>query len=502
MALIDAINRNQQRANQAIEERDAYNRALASVPRGIWGYLTGNTASEIGEDVGGLLGSMKDFAKDNPVEFAAGFVPIVGQALALRDMARTQSLINQAEEQGDTATADRLRQMNAFNAAGLIPFGGGFARGSRRGFRGDTGRPTETSTFNASEIDPRFAQRTSTYDTETGRVMTKGQAGLESVGQLRPTGPETRVINNLNAEYQSRGINRDPVSIFNYEGRPYIITQSDRTAAGGLLTRLNGTTFNEPIDLRGGITYGLDPSTGQQVWASAPTVVDQIYNTAQRLRAETGMDPLLLTQRMAPTGGDFSTMTTETMMKYAAQNMEPSSIRNINRLIREEGRKISKKDANGNFYNVMVKVPEFKGIETPEGIRQLSDLTGDQRAVIQQILDLNRSEGGIGLTEARLAVSDTYQLNAPDTGIGSVGIIDTSQPVIPISGHPTYSAGLGGNTLGLLQEDIRAYQLLPDIAQERQLINPRLPSAEDRRSLSLRNPTGILTESLLRSLAQ
>lgn len=136
MALLDAINRNQQRVAQAREERDAYNRALASVPRGILGYLTGNTASEIGEDIGGLLGSMKDFATENTGEFAAGFLPIVGQGMAIRDMARTQAAINQAEAQGDTATADRLRQMNVINALGLIPFGGGFARSARRGFRG------------------------------------------------------------------------------------------------------------------------------------------------------------------------------------------------------------------------------------------------------------------------------------------------------------------------------------------------------------------------------
>lgn len=94
-------------------------------------------------------------------------------------------------------------------------------------------------------------------------------------------------------------------NLYDFEGSPYILTQSDRSAAGGELTGLHGTPIN-PVDLRGGRDFMFDPKSEGQVWASDPNVVKSLHKRANQLKAQYGDDPLLLPYSMAPTGIDLS----------------------------------------------------------------------------------------------------------------------------------------------------------------------------------------------------
>lgn len=114
-------------------------------------------------------------------------------------------------------------------------------------------------------------------------------------------------------------VNIPTVNLAQFEGRPFLTSMSDRTAAGGNLTKINDVQLARPIGLLGGQDYMFN--NPGQVWASAQGPVKQILQNAQVIKEVTGQDPLYIPWRMAPTGGDFATMTGETMLSYANSSL-------------------------------------------------------------------------------------------------------------------------------------------------------------------------------------
>ena len=310
--------------------------------------------------------------------------------------------------------------------------------------------------------------------------------------------PERERLNQAQFSYIGNPIEAETTSIIDLEGRPFITTMSDRTGAGYSLAGVNDVQFDRPTYLHGGQDFMFD--NPDLVWASDPKVVNQMHAVAQELKKSTGQDPLFLPWRMAPTGGDYATMTTDVMYEYAHKNMDSDIAARIDKAIREDGINVSKKDAAGNTRSIQIIAPEWKGIKNSETAEQIATLSGDQRKMIQAILDRDgRDAGGISLGEARLAVSDPRQYNAPAGGLQNVGIVDTARGVTT-STHPTYSGGLSGQGIGRLKEDVQAYQLLPELAQFRKLNDPRNPRATDLRALQMKPYSGIITESHLRKI--
>jgi len=319
-------------------------------------------------------------------------------------------------------------------------------------------------------------------------------------GMVTPA--ESERVSALTPSYESRNIDAPGVSIVDLEGRPFITTMSDRTAAGGSLTGINNTQFDSPVNLRGGQDYMFDTMNEGQVWASDPRVVRQMQAAAQKISKDTGQSPLFLPWRMTPSGGDYSTMTTEAMLNYARANMSSSDIKEANRIIRSVGRTVWKKDAvTGKAKKVTITSPEFNGLDSPDSVAQLSELSGDQRKVIQQILDRGyRDKGSLSLTEARLVVSDPNQLDAPVAGLQNIGVVNPAPQIIERSGHPTYAAGLPGAGLGVLKEQVGAFELLPELARYRGMTDAAVPSARDVRALQMKPYTGTITEQILKNL--
>ena len=116
------------------------------------------------------------------------------------------------------------------------------------------------------------------------------------------------------------------------------------------------------------------------------------------------------------------------------------------------------------------------------------------------MLDVDyRNAGGLNIGEARLAVADPRQYTAADTGLQNVGEVFAGMPTIAQSGHPSYPAGLPGQGLGRLKEDVKAYELLPNLAAARRMADPRTPNRDDFRAL-MQPRSGILTAELLKRL--
>lgn len=303
------------------------------------------------------------------------------------------------------------------------------------------------------QYDPRFDPRV------------KEQAKIkETVTRVEPTA-------NLEAP---------TVPLTQFEGYPFITSMSDRTAAGGLLTSINDVNLKRPVELPGGQDFMF--ANPGMVWASAKSPVRQIMNNAQVLREVTGKDPLYIPWRMAPTGGDFATFTGETMLSYA----ESALPKTIKKQIDKEIKKIA---------------DDWKGIDSPESITQYQSFSDAKRKQIKQTLDVNfRELGGLGIGQARLAVTDPKQFGGSDAQIMNIGRVFADRPIIESSGHASYPKGVPGEGIGRVDRNINIFELLPRVVQERGIPSPTNPRQTDIRALQMKPYAGILDEETLRRL--
>ena len=294
--------------------------------------------------------------------------------------------------------------------------------------------------------------------------------------------------------YEGSPIVRPEVSIFDYEGKPFRITMADRTKAGSRLTGVEGVDYDLPVELQGGQDFMFANPAGRegQVWAQDRGATSAFLNSFLGLDGKPIADEILmLPYRMAPSGGDFSTMTGEVMVTHARNAVSKKEKRKADKTIKE-------------FY------PAWKGIDNPESIDQIREMTGDPRKSLLQVMDRDlRDEGGLGIGQARLAVTDRAQYNAPDFNLQNVGIANPyGNSRFEVSGHRTYGQGLAGRPEGILREqDINVFELMPDLVSARGFdsVDSLLradPATLAKEQYTLRRGTrgGVITEEMLRDI--
>lgn len=274
--------------------------------------------------------------------------------------------------------------------------------------------------------------------------------------------------------------NAPTVSLADFEGRPFITSMADRTAAGGNLVGINDVQFNRPVGLLGGQDYMFN--NPGQVWASAQGPVKQLMKQADEIKTATGQNPLYLPWRMAPTGGDFASMTGETMLAYADSAMGKMAKKKLDKAISEY-------------------IPDWSGVSNPSSVEQFRNASDKARKAIKDTMDKNfRDQGGLNIGSARLAVSDPMQLAAQEGGIQNVGEIFAKNPMIMASGHPSYPRGVPGQGIGTLGEDRNIFDLLPEVVKARGIANPTAPGQTDLRALQMKPYAGVITNALLKRL--
>jgi hypothetical protein len=274
--------------------------------------------------------------------------------------------------------------------------------------------------------------------------------------------------------------NAPAVSLADFEGRPFITSMADRTAAGGKLVGIDDVAFNRPVELMGGQDYMFN--NPGQVWASAQGPVKQLMQQAAEIKQVTGKDPLYMPWRMAPTGGDFAAMTGETLLAYADAAMGKTQKKQLDKSIKKF-------------------LPDWSGVSDPASVEQFRNAPDKTRKAIKQMMDVNfRDKGGLNIGGARLAVSDPAQLAAQEGGVMNVGEIFAGRPMVMESGHPSYPRGVPGQGLGTLVEDRNIFELLPEVAKARGIPDVTNPRATDLRALQMKPYSGVITNELLKRL--
>jgi hypothetical protein len=275
-------------------------------------------------------------------------------------------------------------------------------------------------------------------------------------------------------------VNAPVVSLADFEGRPFITSMADRTAAGGSLVGIDNVKFNRPVELLGGQDYMFN--NPNKVWASAPGPVKQILKNAEEIKSATGQDPLFMPWRMAPTGGDFAAMTGETMLAYADSAMNKTQKRGLDKAIKKF-------------------IPDWSGVSDPTSVDQFRNAPDRVRKAVKQMMDVDfRDAGGLNIGGARLSVSDPAQMAAQEGGVMNVGEIYAGQPMLMQSNHPSYPRAVPGQGIGTLAEDRNIFELLPEVVQARGIPDPKNPRATDLRALQMKPYSGVITNELLKRL--
>lgn len=313
-------------------------------------------------------------------------------------------------------------------------------------------------------------------------LPTQGRSGF---GAFDPR-YDPRVNEQARMQAMTRDIQLDPnvqnapiVSLADFEGRPFITSMADRTAAGGQLIGVNDVMFNRPVGLLGGQDFMFrNPGL---VWSSGDQPAKALMKYAEEVKSATGQNPLYLPYRMAPTGGDFAQMTGETMLAYADAAMGKVQKRALDKEIKKF-------------------IPDWLGVSDPDSVSQFILTPDKKRKAIKAMMDKKfRDEGGLNIGSARLAVSDPAQLAAQEGGVMNVGEIFAGNPLLK-STHPAYPGGVPGQGIGTLAEDVNVFELLPQVVQGRGIPDPRNPRASDLRAMQMHPYAGVISSDILKQL--
>ena len=384
------------------------------------------------------------------------------------------------------------------------------------------GRPGDVvSTFDARDIrsvNAAFDPQYTGYNILGERAIPVAGAGLLAAAALTPEEAEAGVIKTFGREFdprfdprvkeqeklqgttftiEERGTQDAPrIPLADLEGRPFVTTMSDRTQAGGLLTGIDDVALDRPINLQGG--QGFMFENPGMVWASAPGVVNQMMRTA----SEVGDNPIYLPFRMAPTGGDFATMTGETMLSFASSNMNKTQKKALDKAIRDYESVGSM--VKGKRVGAGLKIKGWKGVDDPSSVEVWRNTPDTLRKELMNMMDVQfRDKGGLSIGQARLAVTEPGQADALDARIQNIGEIFTGKDVIAESGHPSYPAGVPGQGLGRTDQEVNIFELLTDArfgGQQKPVGDPQRPTAQEIRALQMKPYAGRITEDILRGL--
>jgi len=314
---------------------------------------------------------------------------------------------------------------------------------------------------------------------KTARAGTRniGQMGFDPRFDKRVE--EQEKLASLVTEVAEPKVQVPKVSLVDYEGRPFITSMADRTGVG-LLQSIGDVSLNQPVNMQGGQDFMFN--NPGMVWASGKTPSRQLLNEAQIIKQVTGQNPIYVPWRMAPTGGDFATMTGESMLSFAEANMNKGTKKKLDSQIKK-------------------MIPDWAGVNDPKSIEQFRSAPDKVRKSLKNMMDVQfRDAGGLSIGQARLAVADPKQLKGAEGALMNVGEIFADKPLISGSGHSSYPYGVPGQGLGNLTEDVNIFQLMPNVAQARGMKNLTNPTKDDLRALQMKPYAGVITEGLLRQL--
>lgn len=254
-------------------------------------------------------------------------------------------------------------------------------------------------------------------------------------------------------------------------GSKLVPALGDRTAAGSLLTEINGSKLRNPVMLEGGPDFMRTHLNDNVAWASNKGAITKIANQIRRA-GESGQDVYMPYVAMGHTSGDFSTMMSDALLEQA-----------LNGGITLKALKMFDK-------NVKALRPEFVGITHP-GVREQLNRNGALRHAFVDTMKLDPyvDAGFPDLPSTRYAITEPKLLDAPYHSSGfSIAKMDPTGKVIsnPANPHTSYDTQLVGQFVGGLDRNVPRDIMFPDFYRARRMMGA--DPAGDRRAFDLSTP--------------
>tara|TARA_R110000782_G_C14767331_1_gene408793 strand:- start:285 stop:1385 length:1101 start_codon:yes stop_codon:yes gene_type:complete len=245
----------------------------------------------------------------------------------------------------------------------------------------------------------------------------------------------------------------------------------DRTEAGQMLTALNGVRFEKPVMLEGGHQFMRSHLDEDAAWASDIGKITALSGKV-RSAAEMGDGTVnMIYMPMGHKGGDFSTMTTDTLF----EGIRAGKITNK-----------AKKEFDSALRS---KRPEWLGINDPMAKDQLYS-NGALRHEFNNAVDKFQSKGFPDLPSARFGITDPDLIDTPMLyGGQSIARMDSSGRILenPKIPHKSYNTQLQGNYIGGFENPVPYSVLFSDFYNARRLAGKDVGA--DPRAFDLANPT-------------
>lgn len=220
------------------------------------------------------------------------------------------------------------------------------------------------------------------------------------------------------------------------QGKTLIPAYGDRTAAGAVLSSIDGRDLDSDVLLQGGQGFMRERGTG--IWASESVPMQTKANVARDV-AEAGGDPLMVYTAMGAQAGDFSHMMSDAVMgQISGTAITDAAASAYDDIIR------SRVDAN------------WPGIKAPSAREYVARMSGTNRRLLWQEMDKSalRGQGFPDIAATRNAITDPQLRDIlPMWGGTSIGRPETSGVLLadPDVDHMTYNSQLGGEYVGGIQ---------------------------------------------------
>lgn len=228
------------------------------IPGSVYEYGRGIAQSErplaaFGEDVSALAGGLYEGFKQDPVGFTLDMAPIVGEIRSAMESRELSNMANEAAAAGDTALADRYRQLAAMAAAGAVPFGGIGARGAKRSAMSnivDVPPGDARAMLNELPLQTGASELPTTAAVPEAPVPelppTESSAMLTQLDEIAaaPTSPESR-LTPQETEVVTKSVGEDPNKRQEALDRVRQFKQDYSTESGWAPIDITGITYNK-----------------------------------------------------------------------------------------------------------------------------------------------------------------------------------------------------------------------------------------------------------------
>ena len=227
------------------------------------------------------------------------------------------------------------------------------------------------------------------------------------------------------------------VNLSDFEGRGYVLGESDRAIANRRLEGIGNKALSSPIDLNTGSNFMFH---NPEVWSSGQTVISKMMNQAKVLKEQTGKNPIMLPRLLGPQGVDFDKNLMTAMLRWNVANAPKSTLKQQDVILKDV-------------------IPGWRGATDPQSMEAFYNLPADTRKATQIKLDKLKNEGGLSIGNARVALTNPDYIDVPNQTLPAVAEIDVDKGMTKNTSL-NYQAGLLGKGIGLLSEPLTAPQLV------------------------------------------